>query len=93
MTRSAPDSQTYPPFAVQFDSETSKGRDRSHWSRSFAFAGTRESTEDTGDACKFVLFEKSTFFFLTWGNPDLTLGISKRVTQAELPGRVFCRRY
>ncbi len=38
VTRSPPDSQTYPPFAVQVDSETSKDRDQSYWSRSFAFA-------------------------------------------------------
>ena len=43
VTRSSPDSQTYPPFAVQVDSETSKDRDQSDWSRSFAFA-TRSET-------------------------------------------------
>ena len=37
VTRSSSDSQTYPPFAVQVDSETSKDRDQFHWSRSFAF--------------------------------------------------------
>ena len=38
VTRSPPDSQTYPPFAVQVDSETSKDRDQCYWSRSFAFS-------------------------------------------------------
>ena len=38
VTRSSSDSQTYPPFAVQVDSETSRDRDQLHWSRSFAFA-------------------------------------------------------
>jgi len=38
VTRSSSDSQTYPPFAVQVDSETSKDRDQFFWSRSFAFA-------------------------------------------------------
>ena len=37
VTRSSSDSQTYPPFAVQVDSETSKDRDQFNWSRSFAF--------------------------------------------------------
>ena len=37
VTRSSSDSQTYPPFAVQVDSETKKDRDQFYWSRSFAF--------------------------------------------------------
>ncbi|GEM_PF-2410882 len=37
VTRSSSDSQTYPPFAVHVDSETSKDRDQFYWSRSFAF--------------------------------------------------------
>ena len=54
VTRSSSDSQTYPPFAVQVDSETSKDRDQFNWSRSFAlgsmpnFEWRVESGEWTG---------------------------------------------
>lgn len=84
VTRSSPDSQTYPPFAVQFNFEISKDRGQFYWSRSFSLADSPVPAKDLKILSYSGAPKKSCIVFLTSQNPDLSFDISERETRAGL---------